>query len=776
MVNKEPVIKQIKKRDGRVVEFDPGKITTAIGKASAATGEFGEQEAKRLTNIVVELLRRTNGPTSPPAGGFGGARKTIPTVEQVQDIVEQVLMAASHYKTAKAYILYRQRRAELRAARKVIGVEDDLGMSVNALKAMARRYLLKDTEGNVVETPRQAVERVARAVALSEKRNRKSWEQRFSEMMGNFSFVPGGCYFRGAGQKRGLLANCFVLPVEDDMGAIFDAVKWTALIHQAGGGTGYNFSKLRPNGDQVGGGGFASGPVSFMKAFDAATEIVMLGGRHRGANMGILNCDHPDIFEFITCKMQEGEISNFNISVGVSDRFMAAVEKDEEWELINPRTGQVVTKTKARTVFDQAVALAWKTGDPGMIYLDAINRNNPLLAGLGPIQATNVCGEQPLHPFDVCNLGSINLGMFVKLAVSSQQSAVSGEKLRKKPEAMIDWGKLEDTVCLAMRFLDDGVDTSYYPLTQISEMAHKLRRIGLGVMGWADMLINLGVRYDSEEGVRLAAKVMEFIQKAGWEESARTAREKGVFPLWKESSFVKFHPILGKKGRVRNIAVTTIAPTGTISMIADCNSGIEPIFALSYIKDVVDQEGLSYTNTSFEQALTDTLGKGERLAIEPVLHEVSKTGSVAAVGGVPHWIKEVFRTAHDISPEWHVRMQSAFQRYTDNAVSKTVNFPQSATIEDVERAYRLAWKLGCKGITIYRDKSKSVQILDTERARDVRIQSKLSLSPLAARAAIFKGTEEMVQGRCPECGGQMAFSEGCSKCQQCSYSVCEVSV
>ncbi len=755
MKDKTVIIKRIRKRDGHVVPFETAKITTAIGKASAVTGEFGEKEAKRLTGIVVEILRRAGG-------------KSVPLVEQVQDIVEQVLMAASYYRTAKAYILYRQARAQLRAVRKVLGVEDDLGMSVNALKAMARRYLLKDAEGNVVETPRQAVERVARAVALVEKRGWKKWEQRFAEAIGTFAFVPGGCYFRGAGQKRGLLANCFVLPVEDDMEAIFEAVKWTALIHQAGGGTGYNFSKLRPNGDQVGGGGFASGPVSFMKAFDAATEIVMLGGRHRGANMGILNADHPDILDFITCKTQEGEITNFNISLGASDRFMKAVAEDGEWQFINPRTGQVVTKTKARTVFDQAVALAWKTGDPGMIYLDAINRNNPLIDSLGPITATNVCGEQPLHPFDVCNLGSINLGKFIKSAKCKVQSA------KGKREDLIDWGKLEEVVRLAVRFLDDGVDVSYYPLTQITKMAHQLRRIGLGVMGWADMLIRLGVRYDSKEGVRLAAKVMEFIQRVGWEESALLAGEKGVFPLWKESSFARRHPVLGNKGCVRNIAVTTIAPTGTISMVADCNSGIEPLFALSYIKDVVDHEGLTYLNNSFEQTLVDTIGKGERLVIEPLLHEVAKTGSAAVVPGIPQWIKEVFRTAHDILPEWHVKMQAAFQAYTDNAVSKTVNFPQTATIEDVERAYILAWKLGCKGITIYRDKSKAVQILEKVSRQDIKIQSKLSLTPLAARAARLSGKEEVSLGECPECGGPMAFSEGCSKCVQCGYSRCEV--
>src|SRR3989344_3316539 len=764
MVKKEQEIKSIRKRDGRVVDFDANKISVAIRKASEATGEFGEKEAKRLADIVVSILTRANGPTSPR---LRGARKSIPTVEQVQDIVEQVLMAASHYKTGKAYILYRKERAELRAGRQAIGVEDDLGMSVNSLKARARWYLTHDEFGSVTETPRQAVERVARAVSSAEKRGKKGWERKFAEMIASFQFVPAGCYFRGAGRKRGLLANCFVLPVEDDMAAIFDAVKWTALIHQSGGGTGYNFSHLRPNGDVVGGGGFASGPVSFMRAFDAATEIVMLGGRHRGANMGILNADHPDIFEFITCKTQEGSIANFNISIGASDAFMRAVDRDTDWKLMNPRSGDVVQTVGARKIFDQAVALAWKTGDPGLIYLDAINRHNPLLEKLGPIEATNVCGEQPLHPFDVCNLGSINLAAFI----------TSGGNGQVHPR--VDWERLERVVRLAVRFLDDGIDASEYPIAQIDEMARNIRRIGLGVMGWADMLIKLRIRYDGQKGVRLASQVAKFIQQVGWDESAKLAREKGSFPLWKASSFAKNHPVIGKKGvSVRNVAVTTIAPTGTISMLADCNSGIEPIFALAYIKNVVDKDGMAYTNSYFEHALAEAYGGQEHPQVAEILQEVNKTGNIEHIQGLPAWMREVFRAAHQISPEWHVRMQAAFQKYTDNAVSKTINFPESASLEDVERAYLFAWETGCKGITIYRDKSKQVQILATEsehkEQREVAIQSKLSVTPLALRQDWEGKRTQDRDLSCPECGGIMYFAEGCSTCQQCGYSRCEV--
>lgn len=787
MVSRAITPKKIKKRDGRIVDFDPSKIAKAISKAGEATGEFARQEAKRLTGIVIPILVKASA-------------ETTPTVEQVQDIVEQVLMAASHYQAAKAYILYRKRRADLRAARQVIGVEDDLGMPMNALKAMAQRYLTRDARGNVIETPRQAVDRVARTVASVEKRKRKTWEKRFTEMIASFQFVPAGCYFRGAGRKRGLLANCFVLPVEDDMGAIFDAVKWAALIQQAGGGTGYNFSHLRAKGDVVAGGGFASGPVSFMKVFDAATGIVMLGGHHRGANMGILNADHPDIFEFVSCKTLEGEITNFNISLGASDAFMKAVEKNQNWDLVNARTGDIVQTVGARKIFDQAVGLAWKTGDPGMIYLDQINRNNPLLEVLGPIEATNVCGEQPLHPFDVCNLGSINLAKFIRDTRGSLTAWTRRESRRaqddkrdlksllrlsrkgaKKVDERINWRNLEEIVRLAVRFLDDGIDASEYPIVQIAKMAHQARRVGLGIMGWADMLVKLGIRYDSEEAVRLASRLMKFIQEVGWDESAKLASEKGAFPLWGKSSFVARHPVLGKRGgrkgvKVRNVAITTIAPTGTISMLANCSSGIEPIFALAYVKNVVDQEGMTYTNKFFEQVLYEAFADAGRPQVESVLHEVSKIGSVADVEDVPFWIKAVFRTAHDISPAWHVGMQAAFQKYTDNAVSKTINFPESATVEDIERAYMLAWETGCKGITIYRNKSKTLQILElkTKEKLKQRIQSRLSVVPLVLRTSSGSFSTKTQADVCPECGEAVYFAEGCSSCPQCGYSKCEV--
>jgi ribonucleoside-diphosphate reductase alpha chain len=522
-------LKKIFKRDGREVPFEMKNVVRAISKAVAETGEFEEAEAKRLAGIVVTILTKANG-------------HHIPTVEEVQDIVEQVLMAGGHYKTAKAYILYRQKRSQVRQAESMIGVEDDLGLSLNQLKVIERRYLLHDEDGKVAETPKAWLTRVARTLAGVEKK-KKYWEGKFLEVMANFEFLPAGRTLNNAGTKQNQLANCFVLPVEDSMEGIFDAVKWTALVHQTGGGTGFNFSNLRPQGDSVSksSGGFATGPVSFMKVFDVATRQVMQGGKKRGANMGILNVDHPDIMEFITCKTEEGEIANFNISVGMTDEFMKAVEKDGDFRLKNRRTGQTVTTIKARTLMDQIVTLAWRTGDPGMIYLDAINENNPLMETQGRIEATNPCGEQPLHPFDACNLGSINLARFVRESYKepSQSAGRQGTRNKKKAEEYIDWGRLREVTGVAVRMLDNVIDAGVYPLPQISETVKLNRRIGLGVMGWADMLFKLGVAYDSEEGVQLAERVMSFIQKESWVASRELAEEKGAFPRWGESAFAK---------------------------------------------------------------------------------------------------------------------------------------------------------------------------------------------------------------------------------------------
>lgn len=714
---------KIKKRDGQIVVFDETKITAAI---RAVVGE--KHEPERLTKIVLTILNKAvNG--------------EIPTVEQVQDVVEQVLMAAGHYEAAKQYILYREKHKKVRDIRALIGVEDDLGLSLNQLKVLENRYLRHNETGKVIETPKQLFERVAKFVAGNEKtkKNRSVWGERFFQVISRLEFVPAGCYLRSAGTNKPSLANCFVLPVEDDMAKIFDAVKWLALVQQRGGGTGFNFSKLRPKGDFVKkSGGFATGPVSFMKVFDAATGQVMQGGFRMGANMGILNVDHPDILEFITCKTEQGEITNFNISVGATDKFMTAVKNNQRFSLKNPRTGEVVQTLPAKQLFDQIVGLAWRTGDPGMIFLDAINRKNPVIKTLGPLLATNPCGEQPLHPFDVCNLGSINLAKFIRAG-------------------KVDWDRLENVTKIAVRFLDNGVDVSGYPIPEIAQMAQANRRIGLGVMGWADMLYQLGVAYNSDEGVKLAEKVMKAVNNAAVAESVVLAREKGIFKNWKGSRFQK------KGIRRRNLAVTTIAPTGTIAMVAGCSSGIEPEFALSFVKNVVDAAGLIYVNEHFKKAV-----EGSKLSQEQkkqVLEEVAKSGSCQQIEYLPSSIKSTFVSAFDITPEWHVKMQAAFQKHTENAVSKTINFPQNATIEDVEKAYLLAWELGCKGITIYRSGSKDAQVLSVTAEKTTQhIQSKVKITPLRSKLDIT----------CPECGNEMEVIEGCSTCKHCGFSKCSL--
>ncbi|MBP9669838.1 adenosylcobalamin-dependent ribonucleoside-diphosphate reductase [Candidatus Woesebacteria bacterium] len=770
-------IKNIIKRDGREVEFSIDKLAGAIWKAGKETGEYGstgspqapDKESLRLAEITVALVEKSL------------KEKELAQVEKIQDFVEQVLMAAGHYQTAKAYILYRAARSDERRVERIIGVKDDLDLSPNQLKVLRNRYLLKDEDGKVIETPSELFRRVAKNLAVVEKADkRKKVEADFYEVMSKLEFLPAGRTLNNAGTPQSQLANCFVLPVEDSMEGIFDAVKWMAMVHQRGGGTGFNFSKLRPKGDIVtkSTGGFATGPVSFMKVFDIATRQVMQGGKKRGANMGILNVDHPDILDFISAKSERGEIENFNISVGVTDDFMKAVDQDKEWHLRNQRTGEIVQTIRAKTLMGQLVSMAWRTGDPGLIFLDPINRNNPLLAKYGRIDATNPCGEQPLHPFDACNLGSINLAKMITRVEPSypkkRQDEYKGSTL-----VSVDWERLRFVVRTGVRMLDDVIDACKYPLPQITQTVQANRRIGLGVMGWADMLYQLRVPYDSEEGIKLAKKIAKFIQDESWQMSTDLAKEKGVFPRWKESSFVKE----GKK--VRNVAITTIAPTGSISMLSDASSGIEPVFALAYTKNVVEDNGLSYINKYFEQELAESLwadGDTEHKVRDRMVREVAEQGSVAHISGIPEEVKSVYRTAHDIAPDWHVKMQAAWQKYTDNAVSKTINFPHSATIYDVESAYMNAWKSGCKGITIYRDGSKDVQILSVGSSNQESvisqgtqiIQSKIKTETLKERGERLKVKPAGKHlETCPECGGKLAIEEGCAKCYGCGFSVCQ---
>ncbi|MEM3546074.1 MAG: adenosylcobalamin-dependent ribonucleoside-diphosphate reductase [Candidatus Bathyarchaeia archaeon] len=761
-----PPLKVIK-RDGRIVDFDKNRIIEAIWKAFKATGLNDRVLAVKLGNEVVSILDEKFG------------FEHTPHVEQIQDIVEETLVKHGLYEVAKAYILYRRKRTEIREFKRMLGVVDDMKLTVNAITILRSRYLLRDERGEVCETPKQMLIRVARYIGLVDAfywddvydkdakqpvRQVQDYEYRtsielsnyelemmkrlynrlgkegkmkvefekllslleerwndlyenvidvFFQVMANRYFLPNSPTLMNANAPLGQLSACFVLPIEDSMESIFESLKNTALIHKSGGGTGFNFSKLRPKGDVVKStSGIASGPVSFMRIYDVATEVIKQGGKRRGANMGILRIDHPDIIDFIYAKSEEGILRNFNISVAVTDDFMEAVEKGEDFELINPRTGKSVRKVNARYLFDLIVYNAWRTGDPGLIFIDTINKHNPT-PQLGTIEATNPCGEQPLLPYESCNLGSINLELMVK---------------NENGRWDVDWKKLREVVKVAVHFLDNVIDANNFPTDEIEKATLRTRKIGLGIMGWANMLFRLGIPYDSEEAVVLARRIMEYINYHSKLASIELAESRGPFPAFKGSIYDSEVPIMPfeaggeakyrhlnwdevrdliKNHGIRNAATTTIAPTGTISLIAGTSSGIEPNFALAYSRTVLGSVKLFEVNHILEEVLRE-----RGLYSDELITEISKSGSLANVQGVPEDIKKVFVTALEVDVDWHVKVQAAFQEFTDNAVSKTINLKQDASPEAVKKAFLLAHRLGCKGITVYRYGSRKEQVLE----------------------------------------------------------------
>lgn len=680
-------IAKIRKRDGRVVDFDSRRIKDAIHKALIAVELKNGERAECLTKEIVKHLERR-------------FKEQTPSVEDAQDAVVLILRREGYSEVATEYEAFRKKKDEIRDMRETLGLAEPK-LTVNALEVLRKRYLLKDSNEQITETPPQMFRRIARTVARVEAKygeDAAQTEGLFYDMLVRLEFVPNSPTLFNAGTELGQLSACFVLPVDDSLESIFTAVKNMALIEQTGGGVGFNFSGLRPKGDIVGSTkGVASGPLSFMRVFDVATEIIKAGGKRRGAMMAILRIDHPDISEFITSKQQPGFLSNFNISVAVTDEFMKNVKESKEQWLVNPRKKERTSKIEAVHLWNLVAKSAWQSGDPGVIFIDEINRHNPT-PELGMIESTNPCGEQPLLPYESCNLGSINLARMVE-------------------HGKMDWVKLKNAVRHGVRFLDNVIDANRYPLKETAEITLANRKIGLGVMGFADMLIKLGVPYDSEEALKLAEKLMKTVQEEGRRESIELGEERGSFPnfgrsIWKD-----------KHSSMRNATVTTIAPTGSISIIAGCSSGIEPLFAVSFIRNVLNGTRLFETNPLFE-----AMAKERSFYSAKLFEEIAGTGSVEKSKGVPEDMKKLFVTALDLDPKWHVRMQAAFQKHTDNAVSKTVNMPPEATVEDVREVFDLAWTLKCKGVTVFRYGSRPEQVLyigqiETEKTKFVTAES-----------------------------------------------------
>jgi len=660
---------QVRRRDGRLIAFDRARIEAAVAAAAAEAGHRDSTLGARVADAV--------------AAALADARRA-PTVEEIQDRIEVQLSALGAPQVARAYIVYRQRRAEVRAAKTLVGVRDELKLSLAAVTVLAERYLLRDEDGRPAESTGEMMDRVATAVAGAEDGYRRGassgWAERFAATLRSREFLPNSPTLMNAGTALGLLSGCVVLPLPDSLRAIFTTLGQTAEIHRAGGGTGFSFSALRPAGDPVTGtGGRASGPVSFLRLFDTAAGVVSMGGRRRGACMAVLDVSHPDIYEFLGAKTAlAGELAQFNLSVGVGDAFLRAVQRGGRHRLINPRTGRTVATVAAAELFTAICEAAHAGGDPGLLFLDTINRANPVPAH-GRIAATNPCGEVPLLAYESCNLGSINLARMVT-------------------DGRIDWDRLAATAALGVRFLDDVIDAAVYPVAELDTAAKATRKIGLGMMGLAELLADQGLAYDSQPAVRLAGRLAAHIQRAAHAESVRLAGERGAFPAFAHSRYADGPPR-------RHAQVTSVAPTGTISLIAGTTAGIEPMFAIAYARNIVGRH-LVELNAHFER-----LARAGGFYSEQLITEIARHGGVRGCALVPEAVRAAYPTAAEIAPTWHLRMQAGVQRHVDAAVSKTINLPATATVADVEDIYLAAWRARVKGITVYRYGSRAGQVL-----------------------------------------------------------------
>ncbi len=672
--------KSILKRNGQEVPFHKEKILQGIAKAAQEVEEESAEFAQKVTEGILQKL--------------GEQKKKSISTDEIGDLVEKSLMEQGHVEVAKAFILYRHKKAEATQRRALIlgniHEEENLLFSDQALKILGRRYLLKDAEGTLLETPNQMLLRVATSVTEAdplfgaEENEVKETAQTFYKAMSELRFLPNSPTLMNAGTKVPQLSSCFVLPVEDNMEGIFGSLKDAAIIHQRGSGTGFSFSRLRPKGDVVkNNAGVAAGVLEFLRVYDAALEVIKQGGVRKGANMAVLRVDHPDIIRFIEAKRDKKSLKNFNISVAVTDRFMKAVEEDKQFYLTNPRSDKYVGKLRARDVFALITQNAWKTGDPGLIFIDEINRKHPG-KHLGEVETTNQCGEAPLLPYEGCALGSLNLIKFV-------------EKEKKD----VNWQLLKETITTAVHFLDNVIEINSYPKLVIAELTKRTRKFGLGIMGLADLFCKLNIKYDSEQALELADKLMSFIKETAYEKSAELAKKRGACPAWKGSD----HYHQGRK--MRNLTCISISPTGTISILGDASSGCEPLYALAYHKTVLGDTEFLYINKEFEK-----VAKERGFYTPELMNLVAKLGSIQEIKEIPKDVRDIFVTAQDISPEWHIKMQATLQKHVDNSISKTINFPATAAIKDVEEAYLLAWKMKCKGITIYRDGSYEEQVMN----------------------------------------------------------------
>jgi ribonucleoside-diphosphate reductase alpha chain len=693
---------------------------------------MGITDRKELEEITNEVIRRLEGILP------GMERLVSPATKQplydyqilavAQEIVANKLKAIDKPASTKKKEVYStddHGHISAEVKKSTATRKPDIALTENALIVLKNRYLKKDSNGHVIETPDEMFHRVARHIASAELKydpaaNVDFWENEFYHIMAGLEFLPNSPTLMNAGRELGQLSACFVIPIDDSMESIFDAVKYTALIHKSGGGTGFSFSRIRPSKDRVGStGGVASGPVSFMRAFDTATDVIKQGGMRRGANMAILRVDHPDILEFITAKEDSDALTNFNLSVAVTTEFMNAVDANRDYDLVNPATKETTNTLNAKEVYDKIIDMAWRTGDPGIIFIDNINRQNPTPL-LGKIESTNPCGEQPLLPFESCNLASINLSKMVK---------------KDGKQTVIDYDRLSRTIELGIRFLDNVIDVNQFPLPQIDEMTKNTRKVGLGVMGFADLLLQLNISYNSNEAIEKAEEIMHFLSDRANKESEKLGKERGLFPAFIGSIYdtedSNLHP--------RNASRTTIAPTGTLSIIAGCSSGIEPLFALCYERHILDGAELMEINPFFEDVATK-----EGFYSKELMQQLASGKKLGDIENVPDWVKKVFVTSHDITPEWHVEMQAAFQKYTDSAVSKTVNLPHEATPEDVSKIYMMAYKLGLKGLTIYRDRSRAAQVLNLGHKKEAVTEKRTPRH----RPKVTKGITERVNTGC----------------------------